>query len=168
MGDRNALTFTGYTMSESIIAFLEEFEGIAAIKGFDAVRSRQVLEAALRGPAKVNFQAAVAAGIAAGIRPINAAGNITAEMHLQDCKDWLRRQYHTEDMCRGIKNQISTIYQRIGEDPQGFYTRIRHLIDLAGYAEAVKDQVAETAFVNGLQRELQDIVEVAPMVLTLV
>lgn len=169
MSGQDFLTFTGYTTAESIIAFLEAFEGMVAIKGFDAVRQRLVLVAALRGPAKAAFQAAVNTGAAAGIRPINAAGPpvITAETHLEDCKAWLRNQYHTKDMCQGIKSQISTIYQGMNESPQAFYTKIRHLIDLANYADAVKDQVAETAFVNGLQRELADLVQTAPMVLTL-
>ena len=35
-----------------------------------------------------------------------------------------------------------------------FYMRIRHLIELAGYADGVKDQVAETTFLNGINWEI--------------
>ena len=59
-------------------------------------------------------------------------------------------------------------YQGLNESPQAFYTKIRHLIDLAQYADAVKDQVAETAFMNGLHQELVIQIRSTPMVLNLV
>ena len=46
------------------------------------------------------------------------------------------------------------IVSRNQQSPQAFYTKIRHLIDLVGYADAVKDQVAETTFINELAKEL--------------
>lgn len=60
--DYGRLSFSGYSTNESIILFLEELDGIAAMKGFDAARQREVLEGALRGPAKSAFRAAIADG----------------------------------------------------------------------------------------------------------
>src|SRR5439155_2043709 len=60
-----------------------------------------------------------------------------------------------------------TLYQEINESSQVFYTKIRHLIDLAGYVDTVKDQVAETAFMNGLAKELAIAVRSSPVALNL-
>src|SRR5213080_1888505 len=57
-------------------------------------------------------------------------------------------------MKQSLKDQITGSYQGITESPMAFYTRIRHLIELAGYADSVKDQVAETTFLNGINREI--------------
>ena len=111
-----APTFTGYTASESIIAFLEEFDLFAATKNLSAERQRAVLEAALRGPAKALFQQRIADGIIA-----TGAGH---PEHLANCKAWLRAQYHTEDMRQGLKDQLSETYQSINESPLAFYTTI--------------------------------------------
>ena len=59
------------------------------------------------------------------------------------------------------------MYQEINKSHQVFYTKIRHLIDLVGYADAVKDQVAETAFINGLAKELAIAVRSSPVALNL-
>ena len=46
--------------------------------------------------------------------------------------------------------------------------KIRHLIDLTGYADAVKDQVAETAFMNELAKELAIAVRSSSVALNLI
>ena len=55
-------TFTGYTASELIIQFLEEFEHFVMIKVFDMTRQLLMLEGSLRGPAKALYQAKQADG----------------------------------------------------------------------------------------------------------
>src|SRR5207249_7557003 len=153
------LTFMGYTTSESIIQFLEEFEHFATIKAFDAMRQLLVLEGSLRGPAKALYQAKRADGT------IIVGANDGAT--LVNCMAWLRQQYHTEDMRQGLRDQITALYQEINESSQAFYMKIRHLIDLAGYADAVKDQVAEIAFMNGLAKDLAIAVRSSPVALNL-
>src|SRR3954468_45995 len=56
-------------------------------------------------------------------------------------------------------------YQGMDESPQAFYTKVRHLVDLAGYDNAVKDQVAETTFMNGIHQELRMQIRTTPMIL---
>ena len=53
------------------------------------------------------------------------------------------------------------MYQEM-EDPLTFYTRIRYLIPLAGYADAVRDQVAETVFMNGVHKEIALAIRFSP------
>jgi deoxyuridine 5'-triphosphate nucleotidohydrolase len=152
--DRSTPTFTGYTANESIIAFIDQFQLFAAVKGFDADRQRTVLEVALHGPAQVAFRTAI---MNADIPPVVGPGPgalFTPAQHLEACFTWLRTQYHTEDMRQGIKDQIIMTFQGLTESPLAYYTKLRHLIDLAGYDPAVKDQVAEAAFMSGLQREI--------------
>src|SRR5277367_391419 len=48
-----------------------------------------------------------------------------------------------------------------------FYQRIRKIIQYAGYADAVQDQVAKSAFTNGLFKELQMLVRSTPTPLAL-
>src|SRR5437588_5876384 len=45
--------------------------------------------------------------------------------------------------------------------------KIRHLINLVGYANTIKDQVAETAFMNELTKELAIAVRSSPVALNL-
>ena len=71
-------------------------------------------------------------------------------------------------MRQGLKDQLLGTYQGINESPLAFYTTIRHLIDLAGYPDAIKDHCAETAFMNGLHKEIAIQVRSAPTALTLV
>ena len=139
-------TFTGYAANESIIIFLDDFELYAATKGFDDWRQRLVLEASLRGPAKNQFQNKIADGT------ITLGAN-TAE-HLNNCKTWLRQEYHTEDIKQGIKDQLSATYQQMNESPREYYQRIRYLIDMAGIGDALKDYTAEQQLMNGLHKEL--------------
>jgi hypothetical protein len=40
------------------------------------------------------------------------------------------------------------------EDPNTFYTRIRHQIVLADYPDAVQDQVAENTLMKGIHQEI--------------
>src|SRR4051794_27529826 len=70
-------------------------------------------------------------------------------------------------MRQGLKDQILASYQGLSESLQAFYTMIRYLIDLAGYDENVKDQVAETAFMNGLQKEITLVIRSSPVNLNL-
>ena len=158
-----SLTFTGYTATESILQYLEEFEQYAAIKGFDTGRQRAVLEASLRGPAKAAFQEAVAQAIS--IRP--TMGTVTEAMHLQDCKDWLRQKYHTEDMRQSLRDQLTGLYQGLHQSPADFYTKICHIMDLADYPAAAREIIAENTFVNGLHREISQVVKQSPIPLTL-
>src|SRR5207249_1038661 len=152
-------TYHGYTTGESIISFLEDFDLYAATKEYDDARQRIVLEAALKGPARALFRQRIADGtIAVGA---NAAA------HLTNCRLWLRQQFYTEDICQGLKDQLLGLYQGLNESPQAFYTKIQHLINLAQYADAVKDQVAKTAFMNGLHQELVIQIRSIPMVLNL-
>ena len=75
--------------------------------------------------------------------------------------------YHTADVQQEIKDQLNAMFQELEEDPLTFYTRIRHMIFLAGYADAVRDQVAETTFMNGLHKEIAMAIRSSPTVLDL-
>ena len=70
-------------------------------------------------------------------------------------------------MKQSLRDQLLILHMQEGESPVTFYTKIRHMIDLAGYADAVKDQVAESAFINGLGHELSLTVRSSPLPLTL-
>ena len=59
------------------------------------------------------------------------------------------RQYEVES-----KRSITEGYQEITKSSIAFYTRICYLIELAGYANGIKDQVAKTIFLNGINREI--------------
>ena len=59
------------------------------------------------------------------------------------------------------------MYQEMEEEPLTFYTRIQHLITLAGYADAVLDQVAETVFMNGVHKEIVLAIRSSPVALNL-
>ena len=81
---------------------------------------------------------------------------------------WLRQQYHTEDMQQGLQDQITTLYQEINKSPQVFYMKIRYLINLVRYTNAIKDQVAKTAFINELAKKLAIVVWSSSVALNLV
>ena len=57
-------------------------------------------------------------------------------------------------MRQGLQDQIITLYQEINESSQAFYITIKHLIDLTGYTDTIKDQVVKIAFLNRLAKEL--------------
>jgi Zinc knuckle len=59
-----------------------------------------------------------------------------------------------------------TTYQGINESPLTFHTRIRHMVGLAGYDDAVKEQVIEQTFMNGIHKELAIQVRSSPITLT--
>ena len=59
------------------------------------------------------------------------------------------------------------MYQGMSESPLTFYTKIRHAVGLAGYDDALIDQVVEHTFMNGLHKELALQVYSSLMILTL-
>ena len=160
MSLRDIPTFSGYTANESIILFFEDFELYAAAKGLDAAAKLALLTASLRGPARTRYDTATRSGGAAAAGADDAARYTTR-------KTWLMEQFHTADMKQGLRDQLTTACQRIDESPMSFYTRIRHMIDVAGYDAAVKDQVAETTFMKGVHQELSLAIRSSPTTLDL-
>src|ERR1700748_2488147 len=82
--------------------------------------------------------------------------------------DWLKAIYHNDTIQQMYKDQLISIFQGITESPNAFYTRIRHLVELAGYADGVRDQVLESALVNSLNQKIALIVRAPPMSMTLI
>ena len=130
-------TFSGYTASESIITFINELELYSAARTMNAAQTGALLRAALRGPAKTRLEAAIVAAVIAA--PTDAATNIAAIA-------WLRGQYHTVDIQQQLKDQLLTTVQEMNQSPRAYYTKIRDMIEIAGYVAAVQDQVAESTF----------------------
>ena len=58
------------------------------------------------------------------------------------------------DIQQQLKDQLLSTVQEINQSPREFYTRIRDIIEVAGYADAVQDQVVETMFIQGLVPDL--------------
>ncbi len=70
-------------------------------------------------------------------------------------------------MQQALKDQLETIYQGMKESPNDFYTRIRYQIHLAGYADALRDQVAENIFMKGVHKQIALAIRTTPTVLDL-
>jgi len=151
-------TFSGYTASESIITFINELELYSAARTMNAAQTGALLRAALRGPAKTRLEAAIVAAVIAA--PTDAATNIAAIA-------WLRGQYHTVDIQQQLKDQLLTTVQEMNQSPRAYYTKIRDMIEIAGYVAAVQDQVAESTFLQGLMPELALAIRSTPTTLTL-
>ena len=129
-----------------MITFLEQMDLYLASKNMIDDPRRNLIRAALIGPAKTAYRAAV------------AAGTIRTDNHVNeyaDVRTWLLATYHTNDIKQGYKDQLSISHQTMDESPMTFYTRICNLIDLARYADTVKDQVAESAFMNRIFQEIK-------------
>ena len=160
MTDRHLPTFSGYTSSESIITFFEDFELFVASKALTAPQRLYLFEAALRGPARAAYDQGVNGGG-------NAWGGNDENAQYTNRKAQMIALYHNANAQQEVKDQINALYQELEEDPLTFYTRIRHLLPLAGYADAVRDQVAETVFMNGLHKEIALAIRSSPTVLNL-
>ena len=159
--DMRIPTFSGITSSESVVTFLENFDLYCASKSLNAASRAGLITAAIIGPAKT---AALAVSGDGGGHAINTHDDATT---LTTTRAWLLGNYHTEDIQQGYKDQLNSIFQGTKESPNAFYTRVRHLVDLAGYAVAVKDQVAENAWISGLHSEIRVMIRATPIALTL-
>ena len=163
MSDRPP-TFTGYVPAESVVKFLEDFDIYCAIKLFTNVQRLSILGAVLRGPAKAEYQAKTNDGtIAAGT---DGNAETAAGQTLANAIAWLRATYHTADIQQNMKDQLMTTYQGINKSPLTFHTRILHMVGLAGYTDAIKEQVIEQTFMNGIHKELAIQVQSSPITLT--
>ena len=147
--------FHGYTSDESIITFIDDFEQYAAVRTLTPAQQVALLPVSLRGPARTAFTA------------VNHVG-ADAPATLLAMKAWLRNAYYTDEIKQALKDQLNTICQGMSEDPNTFYTRIRHQIVLADYPDAVQDQVAENTFMKGIHQEIALAIRSIPMVLDLV
>ena len=156
--DMRIPTFSGITSSESVVTFLENFDLYCASKTLIKAARAGLITAAIIGPAKTAALAVTGAGLT--IDTTNA-GTILATT-----RAWLLAQYHTDDIKQGYKDQLNSLYQGMKESSNSFYMRIHHLVDLAGYAHTVKEQVAENAFINGLHLEIRVVVRATPTPLT--
>src|SRR4051812_39840868 len=154
--DRSVPTFSGYTTHELVINFIEEFYTFCEIKGFNDERKMRLLPTLLRGAARTAFEE----GKANGEVP-NPVSN-TDGARLDVIYEWLRSKYHTDNMKQSLKDQVTNSYQGMQESLMAFYTRIRHMIELAGYPNTVKDQVAETMFMGGVSREIATNIRTSP------
>jgi hypothetical protein len=150
-------TFSGYTTHESIISFMEEFRTFCKIRGYTDERSLDILPTLLRGAANTAYNEALRNGEIFIEEDEDDAAN-----RLEIIYDWLRSKYHTDNMRQSLKDQVITSYQGMQESPMAFYTRIRHMIELAGYPNEVKDQVAETTFIGGISREIATQIRCSP------
>src|SRR5665213_316562 len=97
-------TFSGYTASESMISFINNLNLYAAAQSMTPAQKGVLIQAALRGPAKVRFDAAI---VATTIRPPIDAASITATI------TWLRTAYHTADIQQQLKDQLLVIVQEM-------------------------------------------------------
>ena len=90
-------TFSGYTASESVISFINDLNLYTAARSMTPAQKGVLIQAALRGPAKVRFDAAI---VATTIGPPVDAASITATIA------WLRTAYHTADIQQQLKDQL--------------------------------------------------------------
>ena len=126
-------------------------------------RPWEYLGAVLRGPAKIAYDAAIAdATIVAGAGGTPEANAATT---LQNALTWIRNTYHTAEIQQSMKDQIPNMFQGMNESPLTFHTKLRHAVALAGYADGIRDQVTEQAFMAGIHRELALTVRSSPIVL---
>ena len=79
----------------------------------------------------------------------------------------MRGQYHTVDIQQQLKDQLLTTVQEMNQSPRAYYTKIRDMIEIAGYVAAVQDQVAESTFLQGLMPELALVIRSTPTTLML-
>ena len=141
-------TFSGYS-SESVITFIKDIGLYVTGKGANDRTEGRILRAALRGSASARFEAAISlTANNGGIDPP------TTDVTVAMAYAWLRATFHTPDIQQQLRDQLSSTVQQINQSPQEFYTRICEIIEIAGYDNAVKDQVAETAFMQGLHPEI--------------
>ena len=141
--------FSGYTASESVISFINDFQLYSAARLLTEVQKGTLLRAAVRGPARTRLEAAIVLGVGGGgiAAPVDAATNTAAIT-------WLRTTYHTADIQQQLKDQLLSTVQEPNQSPRAYYTKIRDMIEVAGYIDAVQDQVAESTFLQGLTPEL--------------
>src|SRR4051794_29133499 len=163
MSTKDIPSFSGYTPAESIISFLEDLELYVAARGLNGPARKNLLIACLRGPAKNAFTQAETDGVTRG--GFDPGADPVA--YVNNAKVWLMKTYHTEDIRQGLKDQIATIFQGENESPAMFYNKIRHLIDLAGIPDNAKENTAENAFLNGINRELFMAIRLSPVTLDL-
>src|SRR5665213_1863518 len=123
-----------------------------------AAQKGVLIQAALRGPAKVQFDAVITATM---IGPPVDAASITAAI------TWLRTAYHTADIQQQLKDQLLVTVQEMNQSPQAYYTKIRDIIEMAGYDPAVQNQVEESTFLKGIFLELALAIRSSPIALTL-
>ena len=147
-------TFSGTTSEESVKTYIEQLTLYCASKSFNDAAKAALIKASVIGPAGAAATAATpvpaAQGGGAGVN-IDTTTPVTL---WTSTIQWLEAIYHNDTVQQMYKDQLSSMYQGLTESPNAFYTRIRHLVDLGGYADALKDQISETAFINGLNHEI--------------
>ena len=149
--------FNGYTHLESVIQFIQKIQLYLSTKpDYTAAQQTVIIENALMGAARARYlMAKPTLGARAGFPTVT------------EIYEWLRQTYHTADIRQSLKDQLLTLHQEEHESPVTFYTRVREMIDLAGYNDAVKDEIAENAFLSGIQPALTKMVRAAPLPLDL-
>ena len=110
----------------------------------------------LKGPAGAAFTSAAI-----------TTGDVNSPERYNTYTVWLTTTYHTEELKQAIKDQLNTMVQKIEESPEEFYTKICYLINIAEYANTIKDQIAEQTFVRGVHREISEAIRTTPMALDL-
>ena len=153
--DLRAPVFEGSTPDDSPITFSDNFDQFVATRTMTPVHQLNLLKVSFRGPAKTAFTEWT---------PANGANE--AEQ-IVSIKQWLRDTYHTAEVQQGIKDQLDGLFQQMNENPQSFYTRIRHLITLAGYPPNVQDLIAENIFIKGIHQEIAIAIKSTPEPLNL-
>jgi dUTP pyrophosphatase len=163
-------TFSG-NPEESVIAFIEDMKLYAAARTLNEAQEGALLIPSIRGQAKAAYDTAIAAGagaggigaaLAAGVAaPATAASNTATYT-------WLRAQFHTADIQQQLKDKLLGTYQEEGESPTKFYSRIREIVQYAGYADAaMEDLVAENTFMQGVLPKYSFAIRTAPATMTL-
>ena len=108
--------FYGYS-HESIHEFLDDLASYFASKDIAADRWIRILSAQIRGPARSQYNIAIGAdgditGALQGVDQAPAQYNVHRE--------WLIRNFHTEEVQQRIKDQLLNLRQHTNESPRDF------------------------------------------------
>lgn len=130
-------TFLGYIPSESVIKFLDDLKLSFTICTLTNVQKLATLEAVLRGPAKTAYEKALTDSVIA--KGSGTDAEAAAETTLKNALAWLRTIYHIAEIQQSLRDQIHSMYQGMNKSLLTFYTKIQHVVGLAGYTKAVQE-----------------------------
>ena len=148
---------------ESVIAFIADMEQYVAAQCLSAVDERVLLPTCLRGPARAKYDVEAVRGGAIGVipNPPTAVSNTAVYT-------WLMAEYHNTDRQQQFKDKLLSTFQDENETPDKFYSRIREIVQNAGYPDmATQKLMTENTFMQGLFSKYSYAIRIAPTILNL-
>ena len=115
-----------------------------------------ILDALIQGEAKIEYDAAIAAGTIdspdGGADAAAQAAN--ARLRFTNRINWLETRYHTQEVQDDMKRTVGLLAQMPNENPKKFHTRVMQYIRDAGFPAAAQDTMVKQAWLNGLHRTI--------------